>query len=116
MRGDCLPLALFLLLCFAIVVVDYCLGPVAEYLNAYEILRRSFAPGWPARSARMLWREECLGALLWPAAWSLWLLEAALITALLRACHASSRPFWRRLASQRVVDLSGRATCLTSLF
>ena len=89
MRGEALTFALFALVCGGIVVVDYLLGPVAEYLSAYEILRRSFAPGWPMRSARMLWREETLGALVWPAAWSLWLLEAALITALIRACLPS---------------------------
>jgi hypothetical protein len=62
-----------------IAVVDWFLGPVAEYLNAYEILRRSCAPFLPGSSHRFLLGQDSLGDWALIIGWLAWGLEALVI-------------------------------------
>lgn len=69
----------------AIVGVDYFLGATAEYLNAYEIVRLSFARSLPMTSERYLLGQDRLGSVALGVGWMLYLLEGALVTTLIRA-------------------------------
>jgi hypothetical protein len=66
-----------------ILIVDFYLGPTAEYLNAYEILRRSFAPMLPHTSDRFLLGQDTLGRWTLVVGWLAWGLEALVIEAFL---------------------------------
>ena len=71
-----------------IIVVDFWLGPTAEYLNAYEIVRRGLLPSLPQVSERFLVGAERFGRWLWPTAWVAFLVEAALLTCLFKGALA----------------------------
>ena len=64
----------------AIITIDYLLGPTAEYLNAYEILRRSVPLPLPQVAEGFLLRQETL-----PVGWALSAVEAGVVTVLLEA-------------------------------
>ena len=76
--------ALLVAVLVAIVVVDCVLGPTAEYLNAYEIVRRSVpVPGLPAVSERFIFQQARWGERALLVAWVAYLVEAALVSGLL---------------------------------
>ncbi len=85
-------LVLYLVVLVAIVLVDYWLGPTAEYLNAYEIVRRTLWAGVPSGSAGFLYRGELFGQFTLPVAWLAFLLEGALVTGLLWKIGSSFAP------------------------
>ncbi len=84
----------------AIVLIDYRLGATAEYLNAYEIVRRTFADGLPETSERFLMYQDRLGKCALAVAWLAWAVEAWLASALLVGA-------WRAVAA--VLHAAGRA-------
>ncbi|MDD9967532.1 MAG: hypothetical protein OXR73_14955 [Myxococcales bacterium] len=63
-----------------IVAVDAYLGPVAEYLNAYELLRHTLDLPWPSRSTSFISAQQELGKAAAPIAWLAWLVEGGLLT------------------------------------
>jgi len=71
-----------------IIVVDYWLGPTAEYLNAYELVRRGLLPSLPQSSERFLFGAERFGSWLWPVAWAAFLVEAGLLSCIFRSATA----------------------------
>ena len=76
--------ASMLVVMLVIAAVDYALGVTAEYLNAYEVLRRTVVPDLPLVAERFVWGQASLGRAALPIAWLAWLLEAAIIELLLR--------------------------------
>ncbi|MCA9575971.1 MAG: hypothetical protein R3B40_09115 [Polyangiales bacterium] len=78
-------LPLFSLVMVAIITIDYLLGPTAEYLNAYEILRRSVPLPLPQVAEGFLLRQETLGSIALPVGWALFAVEAGVVTVLLEA-------------------------------
>lgn len=77
---------------FALIfLVDAALGSRAEYFNAYELVRRSFALPWPLRASTFIWNEEQLGLWAYPLAWLVWLAETAAVTGLLKALCKATR-------------------------
>lgn len=72
---------LWLTVFIGIVVVDFALGETAEYLQVYEVVRRSLAPGLPERSARFIVGQAWLGAWALPVAWLAAVVEAAVVAA-----------------------------------
>lgn len=81
----------FPIIMVAIVAIDYALGSTAEYLNAYEIVRRTFALPTPEVSETYVLGQEAAGrwALAW--AWLLWLVESAVATALVMGIIGGAR-------------------------
>ena len=67
-----------------IIAIDYRLGPVADSLNAYEIVRRTFRLGLPLVSERFVVGQTRLGAWALPVAWVVWVVEANLGLLILR--------------------------------
>ncbi len=62
----------------AIVVIDAWLGPTAEYLNAYEIVRRTFPNTWPEVTPHYLFRGDRLGQAQLAVGWFAFLVEVLL--------------------------------------
>jgi hypothetical protein len=67
-----------------IVAVDFRLGAVADSLNAYEIVRRTFCRKLPCVSQRFVVGQDVLGGWALPVAWAVWLVEAGLALLVLR--------------------------------
>ncbi len=67
----------------ATVLIDWRLGATAEYLNAYELVRRTFASSWPEVSRHFLWGDSRLGHTALAVGWLAFLLEAAFAETLL---------------------------------
>ncbi len=67
----------------AIVWIDWLLGSAAEYLNAYEVVRRSFATSWPEATDNFIWRSDHLGQGALTVAWVAFLIEGLLLEVLL---------------------------------
>lgn len=67
----------------AILVIDYRLGPTAEYLNAHEILRRTFSTALPETSNRFVFAQDRLGRATLLVGWLAWTIEAVMATGLL---------------------------------
>lgn len=74
-----------------IVAVDAWLGPVAEYLNAYELLRQALHLNWPARANEFLYGQARLGRHAYAVATIAWLVEGAIITIAARLGIAALR-------------------------
>ena len=75
-----------------IALVDYLLGATAEYLNAYELLRRTLAPGLPQVSERYVIGQQPLGRSALLVGWLLWFVEALLVERLLTSiCWLATR-------------------------
>lgn len=66
-----------------IVVVDYWLGPTAEYLNAYEILRLTLAPQLPQTAKTFIVGQQQLGRFALAVGWLAWMAEATAASAVL---------------------------------
>ena len=62
-----------------IVLVDFALGARAEYLNAYEIVRRTFGLPLPATAETYVLGQEAAGRFSLAWAWALWIAEAAIV-------------------------------------
>jgi len=71
------------LVALLIIAVDFHLGATAEYLNAYEIVRRTFQLPLPFTSDRYLMLQDHLGLWTLPVGWLMFLVEAVLIAGLL---------------------------------
>ncbi len=73
-------LFLFWLAIFALIfLVDWYLGPIAEHLNAYELVRRSLIPVLPHSSDRFLVGQDTLGQWALVVGWLAWGLEAFVV-------------------------------------
>lgn len=62
-----------------IVVVDWILGPTAEYLNAGELFRITFLPDKTPESTTFLFCQNSLGPWALPTGWIFFLVEGILI-------------------------------------
>lgn len=84
----------------SIVVVDFALGETAEYLNAYEVLRRSLP--WPLplppTSATAVYGQHTLGAAALALGWGGWFVEGGVIALMLQA--VARNVGWRSSRSQ----------------
>ncbi len=88
MPGSALYAVIYLAVLCGIVIVDAGLGEVAEYFNAYELLRHT--AGLPRDVAPFIRHQDRLGTWASVVAWLVFFVEGALITALL---WVVSRPF-----------------------
>jgi|GEM_PF-428827 len=70
----------FCLVMLAMVGVDFLLGATAEYLNAYEVLRRTFDLPLPRCSERFVVGQDALGAAALAWGWLLWSAVALTVT------------------------------------
>lgn len=84
---------LWLTVMLAIAMIDWFLGPTAEYLNAYEIVRRTFLPSLPQSSEQYLFGQERWGAWALLVGWFAWTIEATLAALLLKSLADFSRLF-----------------------
>lgn len=73
----------YLALLVAIALVDWQLGATAEYLNAYEVVRRTWAPCWPEAAQQFVWGESRWGRNALLVAWAAFLVEGLLAELLL---------------------------------
>lgn len=84
----------------SITVVDYILGPTAEYLNAWEIIRRSFGLnttlGQSPATEKFLFCQDFFGPLALPAGWVFFFLEGLVIAMIILGIILFARYVLRR--------------------
>lgn len=85
MSGKWLLVTLWGAVSILVIVVDYILGRTAEYLNAHEIMRRTFTPEKVPTANRYLFCQEYFGPFALLAGWILFLIEAMAIALVLWA-------------------------------
>lgn len=79
-----------------IAVVDWILGPTAEYLNAWEIVRITFLPDKTTGSTKFLFCQDYLGPWALPMGWIFFLVEGILIALIAYGLRLLARYLIRR--------------------
>ena len=82
MSGKILPGIVWVCALATITLVDYVIGPTAEYLNAYEIIRRTLCPDKVPRTENFLLFQDYLGVMALPIGWLLFFMEGGLFAAI----------------------------------